>query len=55
MIRPSEEAWMKDHKCKMNQLVISLTLVVFVLSGCWDPVKMEVASPKTDASLLHRG
>ena len=55
MIRPSEEAWMKDHKYKMNQLVISLTLVVFVLPGCWDPVKMEVASPETDASLLHRG
>lgn len=35
----------------MNQLVIGLILVAS--SGLWDPVKMEVASPEIDTSLVH--
>ena len=38
----------------MNQLVIGLILVAFVLPGLWDPVKMEAASPEIDTSLVHR-
>lgn len=55
MIHPPEYVWLGDHERKMNQLVISLILVAFVLPGRWDPAKTEVASPETDAALLHRG